>query len=69
MKLTTCKSSQLAEHGYDPTTKTMAVRFKSGGLYHYADVPPEDYEKFVKSESLGTFLHKHIKGKFAFKKQ
>lgn len=67
MKMTPCKSSQVAEYGYDPDTKTLAVRYKSGGLYHYSDVTPEVHDELCKAESVGKFLGASIKGKFTYK--
>lgn len=64
-----CKSSQIAAYGYDAATKTMAVRFKSGGLYHYTGVPQEVFDKMQASESVGSFLHKHIKGQYEYGRQ
>lgn len=59
------KSSQIAEIGHDGDT--LAVRFKHGGtLYHYHGVSADDFAKFKKSESLGSYLHKHIKPNFKF---
>lgn len=69
MKMSAAKSSQILSHGYDPQTKTLAVRFQAGGLYHYSDVPPEVYEQFAQAPSLGRFMHSTIKGKFAHTKQ
>ena len=39
--LTPCKSSTIESLGYDPVTRTLAVKFKNGGVYHYHDVPLE----------------------------
>lgn len=69
MKMVDCKSSQMVAHGYDPTTKTLAVRFQSGDTYHYKGVPPEAYANMTKAKSLGSFLHHNIKGKFEHAKQ
>lgn len=69
MKMVDCKSSQMAAHGYGPVAKTLAVRFQSGEIYHYKDVPPETYANMTKATSLGSFLHHNIKGKFAHAKQ
>lgn len=33
------KSSQVHSHGYDPVTKTLAVKFNTGSLYHYHVCP------------------------------
>lgn len=59
-----CQSSRIKEHGYDAATQTLALRFKSGkgGIYTYANVPPELYEKFSQAPSIGQFFHQHIQG-------
>lgn len=64
-----CCSSQVESYGYNPLTKTLAVKFSSGGLYHYHDVPQETADAMDKAESVGSFLGKSVKGKFEFKKQ
>lgn len=64
-----CKSSQMSEHGYDSVNNTLAVRFKSGGLYHYKGVPKDVYDKMLKAESFGKFFHANIKAKFKHQKQ
>lgn len=65
----TVKSSQVAAHGYDPLTQTLAVQFNSGGVYHYSGVPQDTADALAKAESVGSFIGKHIKGKHEFKKQ
>lgn len=62
-------SSQIAAQGYDPVSHTLAVRFTSGGVYHYAGVPPDEADKFAKAESLGKHLHTHIRGKYPHERQ
>ena len=62
------KSSQVHSIGYDPTSKTMAVKFNSGGVYHYHDVPQEKFDAMRDAESLGSHLGKHIKGAHKFTK-
>lgn len=69
MKMVDCKSSQMAAHGYDPSTKTLAVRFRSGETYKYKGVPQDVYVSMVKAKSLGSFFHHNIKGKFGHAKQ
>jgi hypothetical protein len=70
MKLTTVdNSTNVAAHGYDEATRTMAVRFKSGGLYHVADVPKEIYERFCRCDSFGRFYQSEIRGKFKAERQ
>ncbi len=65
-----CESSQIAAHGYDAATQTMALQFKrkgengervGGSIYHYDNVPPEVYDEFCKCESKGGFFGQRIK--------
>lgn len=62
-------SSQIESIGHDPATGTLAVKFKSGGLYHYHDVPASKYADLLKAESVGKFLHAHVKPAHPFTKQ
>ncbi len=62
------KSSQVSEAGYDATTGTLAVKFKSGGTYHYFGVTQGAYESLLKAKSFWKQLqasivgkHKHVK--------
>lgn len=77
IKLSDCKSSQIHSHGYDPQTKTLAIRFYRteggkrvpGPIYHYEGFTEDDYKSFCGAESLGKHFGTHIKGdKFKFKK-
>lgn len=69
MHMHSVTSSQITEIGHDPATNILAVRFKHGGtLYHYSGVTAEKFEQFKASESIGSFLGKHIKGHHDFTK-
>lgn len=61
-----CESSQVKAHGYDPQTKTLAVQFKSGGTYHYHDVPATTYAAMKEAKSVGSFIGKSVKGAHKF---
>lgn len=70
--MTPVKSSQIAEVDHDGTQLT--VKFHSGAIYDYADVPKELYDRMMVAhdagESIGKFFHKHVKmGGFSFKKR
>jgi DNA helicase HerA-like ATPase len=54
-------SSTVLSIGYEPTTNTLEVEFKSGGLYQYYNVPEPIYEELMASNSKGKFLHEYIK--------
>lgn len=60
------KSGQISEIGHDGDT--LSVKFKSGGTYHYHGISAAEFDKLRHAESLGSYLHKHIKPKFKFTK-
>ena len=62
------KSSNIASAAYDEATKSMEVRFKSGGTYTYAEVPKHVYDGFMSADSHGSFLAAHVKGKYSHAK-
>lgn len=61
-------SSTIDATGYDSGSQTLAVRFKSGDVYHYFDVPHELAQGLVDADSAGKFLHANIKNAFNFEK-
>lgn len=55
--------------GYDPETRTLAVKLHQskrtpGRTYHFSDVPPECYMGLVSAPSKGVFFGRAIKSKF-----
>ncbi len=63
--LTPVESSQIHAIGHDAASNTLAIQFKNksgpSGVYHYANLTSEDFEKFRTAESLGSYFGKHIK--------
>lgn len=65
-----CESSQFSQYGYDAETKTLAIQFHGGAIYHYDDVPQEVFDGLCGAESKGSFFIHNIKrGQFKFEKQ
>lgn len=62
--MTAVRSSNVAAHGYDASSKTLAVQFANGGLYHYAGVPADVAAQLGAAESKGSFFASHVRGKF-----
>jgi len=58
------ESSNIAAVGHDAERKLLAVRFRSGSIFHYANIEPELHERFLSAESLGQFFGTQIRGKF-----
>ena len=51
---------------YNAATATLTIRFVSGSLYEYYDVPQEVYDAFKAFREKGVFYNEHIKGKYRF---
>jgi hypothetical protein len=54
-------SSTVLSVGYEPTSGTLEVEFKNGGIYQYYNVPEPIYQSLMTSDSKGKFLHVYIK--------
>lgn len=59
----TLESSHLESAGYDPTRQILAVEFKTGRIFHYAPVTPEQAFAFYSAPSKGRHYSQQIKGK------
>jgi hypothetical protein len=61
-------STVIASTEYDASTRTLLVKYVSGMMYRYKDVPAEVYSEMRAAFSKGQFLNRFIKGKYAFEK-
>lgn len=61
-------SSNVAAVGYDEESKTLAVEFHNGGVYHYYDVPPNTFKALLTADSVGQYLNMVVKSQFSFSK-
>jgi len=61
------ESSQMFSHvQYHPVDEVLDVTFRSSGQkVRYEGVPAESYVGLVKSESMGAFFNKNIRGRHA----
>ena len=64
IKLAPVKSSGITELGYDEASKTLAVKFASGGVYHSHGVPAGEVAKLHAAKSIGGHFAAHIRKKF-----
>lgn len=58
------QSSNISGAGYKAEKRILAVRFKSGDIFHYAGVSTEMALAFYAADSKGRYYAEHIKGKF-----
>lgn len=61
MKLAPVDSSQITHIGHDPESSRMVVKFKSGQLYAYDNVTPEQHEALIGAKSIGSHFHTNFK--------
>lgn len=59
------ESSAVEMVGYDSIHSNLAVMFKNGATYLYANVPPSIHEQLMAAESKGAFINQYIKPNFA----
>ena len=62
----TPESSNISRFGYDENNRVLGVEFKSGGVYHYFDVPEAVFAQMKNASSKGQFLAQNIKGAFRY---
>jgi hypothetical protein len=61
-------SSNIASVGYDIATCTLQIKFHSGGLYEYYDVPYAVYQGLMNASSHGKYFHQYIKNVYPYKR-
>lgn len=62
------ESSNIHSVGYDEDKGELLVRFRSGTLYRYQDVPRSVYQGMIEAASVGKFLGQSVKGVYDFEK-
>ena len=63
--MTPVKSSNIAAHGYDTVSHTLAVQFTNGNTYHYHEVPADVAVGMTQAESVGQYFSRTVRGQFA----
>ncbi|MCL5028984.1 MAG: KTSC domain-containing protein [Bacteroidetes bacterium] len=59
------ESSLAASVGYDPTTSTLEIEFKTtGAVWQYYDVPENVFNEMMNG-SIGKYFHANIKGQYS----
>lgn len=58
------ESSNIREIGWE--NETLYVTFHKSGTYSYHKVPVSVYEQMLQSNSVGSFLHKEVKGRYGY---
>ncbi|WP_118972973.1 KTSC domain-containing protein [Taibaiella koreensis] len=61
-------STVIAHIAYNEAKQVLTIKFLSGAVYAYYDVPAELYGRMTRAKSKGKFLNRHIKDHYAFEK-
>jgi len=61
------KSSNIQAVSYDPESKDLKIRFRSGE-YRYEEVPIDVVTKMVESESIGKAFYSYVRDQFETEK-
>lgn len=69
MDMIPVESSNIDAVGHDPATQTLAIRFKSGLVYHYAGVSAEAHKALVEAKSIGGHFAQFIRPSYVATKQ
>lgn len=64
MDRTRVSSTNIRSIGYDEGSQTLEVEFTSGGIYDYAGVPKNVYQRFMAAPSKGRFFDSVVKDKY-----
>ena len=62
MQMKSVSSSDISSIGYEGST--LHIRFNSGGLYAYYNVPSGVYNALMSASSHGKYFHANIKGRY-----
>lgn len=62
------KSSNISLSVYSLSKKQLVVRFKSGAIYRYKNVPKAIWEAYKKATSKGKYFHRNIRTTFSYDK-
>jgi hypothetical protein len=60
-------SSVIADIAYDSGRKRLTVKFVTGRIYEYVDVPAEVASSFRSAFSKGTFFNVFVRDRYDFK--
>ena len=66
MNVVPVSSSDIASVGYE--YDTLYIKFNSGGVYAYYNVPVEIYNNLMCVSSKGKYFHAHIKSLYPYRR-
>jgi hypothetical protein len=67
MRVTTVESSTLATVAYDEAQELLQLRFCSGSVYEYSDVPAAVHQSLLDAPSKGRYFNDAIRGRYPYR--
>jgi hypothetical protein len=61
-------SSNVESIGYSESTESLFVKFLNGSIYEYKNVPKMEYEQLMAAPSIGSYMHRNIKGSYTYER-
>lgn len=61
-------SSILVAVAYDPTRKRLLLRFRTGAIYEYENVPPVVYEEMLAAPSKGAYFSEYVRPDYPYRR-
>ena len=68
MTWVTVESKMFTATAYHEADRCLYLRFTSGDVYRYFDVPAEVYRAFLDADSKGRFFLAHIRDAFRYRR-
>jgi hypothetical protein len=59
-------SAVIAAYEYDAARETLTIRYHSGKVYNYLQVPEKVFKEMRATMVKGIWFNRHIKGKYPF---
>ena len=61
-------SSNIESIGYDAGTQILRVKFLTGAIYEYKNVPIIEFEQLKNAVSVGSYLNRNIARNYPYEK-
>ena len=61
-------SSNVESIGYNEGTQILRIKFRSGAIYEYKNVPLMEFEQLKNSSSVGSYFNRNIARNYPYEK-
>ncbi len=66
MEMIPVASSNIEAIGYEASKRWLDIRFNSGGLYRYFEVPAYEHQQLMAASSKGSYHAQNIKERYEY---